>query len=110
MFDIILFILAEEEECLKQEFVHRDLSVALDGTAQLSEAFAAVVRMVCDDWCIQQCLVWIQLLTKSICRHELHVHVARKVIDISSIPHPSNLIAVVRDGASVNGAVMCTQN
>ena len=109
LFDIISFILAEEVERLKQEMAHRDLSVAFDGTTRLCEALAVVVCMVGDDWYIKQRLVRIQLLIKSLCGDEL----AREIINILSISYsihvcPSNLIAVVRDGASVNGSAMRT--
>ena len=63
--------------------------------------------MVGDDWYIKQRLVQIKLLTKSLCGDEL----AREIINILSISfsiRPSNLIAVVRDGASVKGSAMRT--
>ena len=89
---------------MKQELAGKYLSVAFDGTTRLGEALAVVARIV-DDWNIQQRLIRIQLLTQSMCGDEL----AREIINVLSITygvHSSNLVAVVRDGASVNGAAM----
>ena len=47
------------------------------------------------------------LITKSICGNEL----AREIINVPSITygiHATNLVAVIKDGASVNGAAMWT--
>ena len=63
--------------------------------------------LVGDDWYIKHHLVQIKLMTKSLCGDEL----AREIINILSKSFsigPSNLIPVVRDGASVKGSTMCT--
>ena len=81
--------------------------MCFDGTTRLGEALAIVLRLIDDEWCIQERLVRIQLLTKPLCGDEL----AREVINILSTTYgikSTNLIAAIRDGASVNGAAMRT--
>ena len=63
LFDIIPFILSEEEDRLNEELANRDLSVAFDGTTRLGEALAVVVQLINDDWSIQQRLIQLKLLS-----------------------------------------------
>ena len=102
MFDYIPFILTEEVH-LKNEIAEKDVSVAFDGTTRLGEALAVVAQMV-DDRVIQENLIRVQLLTKSLCGNEL----AREIINVLSITYGIRLVAVVKDGASINGAAMRT--
>lgn len=107
LFDTIPFILNEEEERLKQELLHKDLSVVFDGTTRLGEALAVVARLVTDDWSIEQRLIRLKVLSKSLVGDEL----AREIIDVLSITYgirSSSVIAIAKDGASVNGAAMRT--
>ena len=106
LFDTIPFILNEEER-LKQELLHKDLSVVFDGTTRLGEALAVVARLVTDDWSIEQRLIRLKVLSKSLVGDEL----AREIIDVLSITYgirSSCVIAIAKDGASVNGAAMRT--
>ena len=107
LFDVIPFILEEEEERLKKELLNKDVSVCFDGMTRLGEALAVVAQIINDDWSIQQRLIQLKVLTKALCGDEL----AREIINALSTTYgirSSNLIAVSRDGASVNGAAMRT--
>ena len=55
------------------------MSLIFDGTTRLGEALAIVVRFVSDsdDWKIEQRLIRLQLLTKSMTGEEI----AREIID-----------------------------
>ena len=70
-----------------------------DGTSRLGEVLAVVVRYI-DGWEIQQCLVRLEFLTKSISGEE----VAQELINTLSVTLgvQSNLLAAMRDRASVN--------
>ena len=76
----------------KNELKEKDVSVSFDGTTRLGEALAIAVRYVDNIFCIHQ-------------REEL----AREIINILSITYsirPNNVIGMMRDGASVNGAAI----
>ncbi len=78
-----------------------------DGTTHLGEAMAIVLRFVDSDWKIQQRLVRLMLLAKSMSGEE----VVRELIVVLSTGlgiGPATLLAAMRDRASVNGAAMRT--
>ena len=78
-----------------------------DGTTRLGEALAVVVRFVSDDWELEQRLLRIQLLSKSLTGEEI----ASELIKILSVNYsigPAHLIAAMRDRASVNNVAMRT--
>ena len=64
MFDLVPFILKEEETCLKQELQGKQVGVIFDGTTRLGEAMTIILRYVSDSWTLEQRLVRIQLLSK----------------------------------------------
>ena len=108
MSDVIPFILSEEKRRIKDEIAGKDVSVIFDGTSRLGEALAIVVRIVnSSTWCIEQRIVRMQLLVKTVCGDEL----ARELISILStelgIP-PARLLAAMHDRASTNAAAMRT--
>ena len=70
MFDLIPFILKEEEK-LKEELKGKHLGVVFDGTTRLGEALAIIVRFVSESWTIEQRLIRIQLLSKSMSGEEI---------------------------------------
>ena len=75
-----------------------------DGTSRLGEVLAVVVRYI-DGWEIQQRLVRLEFLTKSMSGEE----VARELINVLSVTFgvQSNLLlAAMRDRASVNNTAM----
>ena len=90
------FILHQEEKRIHDEITGKVLSVVLEGTAHLGEALATILRFVTDDWVIQQCLVRVQLLTKSFSGEEI----ARELISILSVTYgvqPTQLLGAMRD-------------
>ncbi len=105
--DIVPLIHQQELELLKSEIQGKHLSVVFDGTTRFGEAMAVLVRYVSDDWCIQQRLLCLQLLTKSMTGEE----VARELINCLSVKYSISseyLIASMHDKASVNNVAMTT--
>ena len=105
MSDHIPFILAEERAMLKRELTNKHVSVTFDGTTRLGEAMAVVVRYVSDEWTLEQRVVKLQMLAKSmkgeeVARELIHILATENAID------PSHLIAAMHDRASVNDAAM----
>ena len=83
------------------------MSVVFDGTTRLGEAMAVVIRFIDSDWKIQQRLVRLMLLAKSLIGEE----VARELIVVLSTTlgiGTQRLLAAMRDRAAVNGAAMRT--
>ena len=78
-----------------------------DATTRLGEAIAVVLRFVDGQWQLQQCLVRLMLLSKSMTGEEI----ARELIVVFSTGLGIGLkmlIAAMRDRAAVNGAAMGT--
>ena len=71
MADIIPFISHQERDLIKQEILGKYLLVVLDGTTRLGEAMAIIVCYVDSEWCIQQRLIHLQLLEKSMTGEEI---------------------------------------
>ena len=65
MSDLVHLIVSQEKGDIKIEVSGRPLSVVFDGTTWLGEAVTVVVRYINDSFSIQQCLIRLQLLTKS---------------------------------------------
>ena len=107
MSDIISFIHDQEQDQIKAEISGQDVSVIFDGTTRSGEALAIIVCFIDESWSIQQRLVRLQLLVKSLSGEE----VARELICTLSteygIKHTS-LLAAMRDRASVNNVAMRT--
>lgn len=75
-----------------------------DGTTRLGEVLVVVVHFI-SEWYVQQRLVRLKFLMKSMCGEEL----ARELISVLSATlgvESHSLLAAMRDGASVNGAAM----
>jgi len=107
MHDYVPFILHQEEKRIQDEINGKVLSVVFDGTARLGEALAVILRFVSDGWVIQQRLVRVQLLTKSLTGEEI----ARELISILSASYgvqPMQLLGAMRDQASTNNVAMQT--
>ena len=64
-------MLKEEQQRIKQEISSKSVSVIFDGTSRLGEALAVMVRFVSDDWTIEQRLLRVQLLAKSLAGEEI---------------------------------------
>lgn len=72
MFDLVPFILKEEEARIKNDIAGKHLSVIFDGTSRLGEALAVIVRFVGEDWTLEQRLIRMQMLSKSMAGQEIH--------------------------------------
>ena len=106
MCDLIPLIIHKEHEQTKEEISGQQLSVIFDGTSRMGEALVIVVRFLDKGWQIQQCLLHLQLISKSMSGDE----VARELITVLSTQFgvgPS-LLGAMRDRVSVNGAAMRT--
>lgn len=105
MADIIPFISRQERDLIKQEILGKYLLVVFDGMTRLSAAMAIIVLYVDSEWCIQQRLIRLQLLEKSMTGEEI----ARILVDTLSreysIP-PEYLLACMRDCASCNNVAV----
>ena len=97
----------EELSRIKREIHQRPLSIILDGTTHVCEAFVIVLRYLMDDWELKQCVGRLKLLVKSMMGEE----VAQQIIVVLStelgIP-PQSIVAAMRDRASVNDVAMGT--
>ena len=65
MVNLVPFIHKEEEACLKQELLGKQVGVIFNGTTQLGEVMAIILWFVGASWTLEQRLVPIQLLSKS---------------------------------------------
>lgn len=75
-----------------------------DGSTSLGEVLAVVVRFVME-WKVQQRLVRLKFLMKSMCGDEL----ARELISVLSVTlgvESHSLLGAMLDGASINGAAI----
>lgn len=107
MLDLIPFVLKEEETTSKAMIKDKKLGIIFDGTTRLGEALTIVVRFISEDWKIQQHVIRVQMLAKSLTGEEL----ARELIHVLSVNYsirPEQLIASMRDRASVNNVAMRT--
>ena len=90
MSDLVPYITAQEQTDIKAEISGKPISVVFDGTTRLGEAMAIVVRFVDDSCAIQQRLICLQLLVKSMTGEEI----ARVLINTLSAQYgiSSNLV------------------
>ena len=82
----------------------KHVSAIFDGTTRLREVLVIVLRFV-HEWSVCQCLVHVSFLQKSLNSEQL----ARQIISVLSVilgVDSDKLVAVMRDGASVNTAAM----
>ena len=80
MSDLISFVLKEEQQRVKQEIDPKCVSVIFDGTSRLGKALAVVLRFIGENWTIEQRLLRVQLLAKSLSGQEI----ARELISVLS--------------------------
>ncbi len=95
--DLVPFILKEEQSRIQGEIA---------GTTCLGEALAIVLRYVSDEWTLEQHLIRMQFLAKSLKGEEI----ARELIHILSTQYSvgSSDLAATRDRASSNNVAMRT--
>ena len=78
--------------------------VIFDGSTRLGEALAIIIRFV-DQWHIQQRLVKLETLAKSLNAEQL----AQRLIQCLAVNYaiqPNQLLAAMKDGAAVNEAAL----
>lgn len=63
--------LKEERSHIQEEIAGRHLAVIFDGTSYLGETLAIVLRYVRDKWTMEQYLIQLQLLAKSLNGEEI---------------------------------------
>ena len=107
LFDLIPFILEEEKARIKQSIQGQFLSVIFDVTSHSGEALAILVRFVNNSWIIEQQLLAIQLLSKSLTGEEI-AHELVQILSVSYSISSDHLVAAMRDRASVNSVAMKT--
>ena len=101
------FILKQEQKQIQEEIKNKDVSVTFDGTSRLGEALAIVLSFIEENWNVEQRLVRLQMLAKSLCGEEI----ARVVISCLSITYgigTEHVIGAMRDRASSNNVAMAT--
>ena len=107
MSDLIPFVLKQQQTLIKEEIEDKYVSVIFDGTTRLGEAMAVVVRFVSNNFTIEQRLIRLQLLAKSLSGEEI----ARELVSVLSVGYgikPGLLISAMHDGASTNNIAMRT--
>ena len=99
-------VLQKEKETLKSELSEaKAVSTIFDGSTRLGKALAIIVRFVDSQWNVQQRLVRLQVLAKSLKAEEL----AQCLIQTLAVEYaiqPGALLAAMKDGASVNQAAL----
>ena len=68
LLDLVAFISKQEKDLLRSEVKGKKLSMVFDGTSRLGEVLAVVIRFVdaSDDWEVQQRLIRLEFLQKSV--------------------------------------------
>ena len=82
-------------------FVAQVFSVIFDGSTRLGEALAIMVRFVESEWNVQQRLVRLQALAKSLKANEL-TQCLTKALAADFTIRTNDLLAAMKDGAAVN--------
>lgn len=101
MSDLIPFIHQQEQRKITSEIKGKKVSVIFDGTTILGEAMDIIIRFVDSQWVIQQRLIRMQLLAKSLTGEQI----ARELLFVLQAQYgvaTDSLVATMRDRASVN--------
>ena len=85
--------------------MRRDLSVIFDGSTRQGEAIAIIVRFVDNGWNIIQRLLRIDVHSESVNANKL-AEVLNQGLSVDYGVRANSLLAAMRDGASVNQAVL----
>ena len=104
---LIPVVLAKEKDTIKSVPFGQSLSIVFDGSTRLAigEAVVVVVRYVDHNWKIRQVLAWLAVLSKSLTGDQLIAEL-NNVISTTLQVRKYQIMAIMRDGASVNGAAM----
>ncbi|KAK3744779.1 hypothetical protein QZH41_004216 [Actinostola sp. cb2023] len=104
--ELIPSVIEKEKTTLKTELSVVDgCSIIFDGSTRLGEALAIVVRFVDSEWNVQQRLIRLQVLAKSLKANELAQCLIQSLAVDFSI-RPGLLLAAMKDGAAVNRAAL----
>ena len=104
--DLIPFVHQQEVQKISKEIEGKKVLLIFDGTTRMGEAMVILVCFVSDD-CIEQQLICVQLLAKSLCGEEM----ARELVSVLQVNYKvsaSALISAMHDRTSVNTATMRT--
>ena len=107
MTGLVPYIVTQEKADIKAKILGKSVSVIFDGTTRLGEATAIVVRFVDDSFVIQQHLIRLQLLVKSMTGEEI----ARELINTLSAQYSIGsdlLVAAMHDRAACNMVALRT--
>lgn len=107
MSDLVPFVVAQEQADMKAEITGKPVSVVFDGTTRLGEAMAIVIRFIDNSFLIQQRLIRLQLLSKSMTGEEI----AREIISTLSVQYSVSsdlLVAAMHDRAACNTVALRT--
>lgn len=99
--DFIPLVRDKEQELVKDLISGKPISVIFDGTTTVCEAMAIVFRVVDEDFSIHQRLASLKLSAKSMTGEQV-AHTLLSVLSICYQVKPHDVIAVMRDRASVN--------
>ena len=104
--ELIPSVLQKEKETLKSELSEaKAVSTIFDGSTLLGEPLAIIVQFLDSQWNVQQRLVRLQVLAKSLKAEEL----AQCLIQALAVEYaiqPGALLAAMKDGASVTQAAL----
>ena len=101
MSDLVPYIVTQEQADIKGEILGEPVPVIFEGTTRLGEAMAIVVRFIDNSFSIQQRLIHLQLLLKSMTGEEI----AREPINTLSAKYSVGsdiLVAAMHDRAACN--------
>lgn len=104
MSDLVPLVVVTQE---KSEISGKPVSVIFDGTTRLGEAMAIVVRFTNSSFVIQQCLIHLQLLVKSMSGEEI----ARELINTLTAQYSIScdlLVAAIHNRAACNMVALRT--
>ena len=107
LYDLILFVVNEEEAQIKDEIKNKHVGIIFNGTTHTCEALAVILRFISDSFTIEQRLVRIQLLAKSLNGEEVAwelINILSTILGITS----HYVVATMRDRASVNNVAIRT--
>jgi len=107
MSELIPFVLKEENSKIQSEISGQNVSVIFDGTSQLGEALFTVLRFVSSNWSIEQHLIKVQLLAKSLKGEEIALELKHTLTTEYGIG-TNSLLTAMRDQVSFNGVAMKT--
>ena len=104
--ELIPLILKREKDCVKSEIAAIDsFSVIFDGSTGLGEALAIVVRFIDNQWLIQQRVVKLEVLARSMNAEQL----AQRLIQCLAVEcmiRPDQLLASMRNSEAVIEAAL----